>query len=623
MCGLLAYINSSYIGPEKTKRLQNSLDTLAHRGPDAEGFWISDNASIFFGHRRLSILDTSSRSDQPFHRKDLGVSVIFNGEIYNFLNIRNLLSGKGHNFSTSSDTEVLAVAYAEWGSDCISMFDGMFAFVLYDHTKKVIVAARDRVGEKPLFMHFGKQEVVIASELKAILADPDMPHDLDDFGLNTLLGLGYIPAPYSLIKGIIKLPPACFVEIDASSLEYSVSRYWEPPSLLPSITCSSGQLVEELESLLRASIVRQLKADVPITMLLSGGLDSSLLVGLACDEGIEIRTFNFSFSHYDKFDESVYAQELATFFGTSHSSAYLNDFNIIEAIEFVSRNVNEPIGDSSLIPTYLLARDVAKNFKVALGGDGADELFGGYQHHKYSSRFRRAMSNIPSSIAGAAGNIAERSLPVGFPGRNFVRSIGSFRKGSQSFVSPFFDPISRSLLLNAFCERSVEATFSYQLPAHKEQPLMAMRNDFLTYLPYDILAKTDNASMLNSVEMRSPFLSNDIINFSFSFVPDHLKFDELQGKIILKKIASKYFPKSYNFMRKQGFSIPLHEVFNSEDVLDFARSILLSKECIFNNVMIENIFSSYAKGYKNAERIFLLLQLQLWITQNKVKATWQ
>jgi asparagine synthase (glutamine-hydrolysing) len=612
MCGFVAVFDPTSVNKE---RLSCQVDALYKRGPDDKGLWISPDYTVGLGSRRLSINDLSNRGHMPMVSADRKASITFNGEIYNFRLLREELIGKGYQFISNTDTEVVLNGYLEWGSEIVTKLRGMFGFVIFDSrfSNKKFFIARDIVGEKPVFITEQNGGVIIASELSAILSDERVSRNIDPVALDSLLALGYVPGELSLVSGIRKLLPAHAGFFDLKTLVWDIKSYWH----LPKRVHSSNSIEEssvEFYSLLKQSVESQLQADVPVGIFLSGGIDSSLVLAAAAESGArKIKTFNVSFPGGGVFDESVYAKTVAEHFGTEHHTL---DFNseIINEFDFVSENLDEPIGDSSIVPTSLVSRFARQNVKVALGGDGGDELFGGYGSYqmsddKYIKMFSPSVLKIVSQVA--------KRMPVGLPGRNRISSLSGDARARFVSRGIVFNEVDRYRILSNeirdisllnYAQKWRESLTSDNIFSADA----AMRMDFLSYLPCDILTKVDRASMMNSLEVRSPFLTKEIVDFAFSNVPLEYKVGIGFNKKLLKHTASKVLPKNLNLERKQGFSIP-HALWNSKRWHSIIEDEIASlPRSWFNFRELKNLMEISSKQSKVASYFFVLVLLSRW-----------
>ena len=388
---------------------------MTHRGPDSSGIWTSDDSRVGFGHRRLSIIDLSSTGNQPMFDTESKIVIILNGEIYNYKNLRNELISKGHKFQSSSDTETIILSYKEWGVKCVDKFVGMFAFAIYDLSSNKLFMARDRAGEKPLYYYLKNNQLIFSSEIKGILANPLFERYIDYESLDLYLNIGYVPGERSILKGINKLPPAHAIEYDLDKSSINIWRYWDIPKSQVN-EFSNDILINQVEDILSQSISDQLHADVPVGILLSGGIDSSLITAIASKNAKNVKTFNISFPQFNNYDESKHAQLISNHFGTEHFELSADDISP-DIIDTLSNQYDEPIADSSMIPTYLVTNLISKYCKVALGGDGGDEVFGGYNHYNRLLWMETNLNWIPGQIRKFISASSKSILPISLMGK--------------------------------------------------------------------------------------------------------------------------------------------------------------------------------------------------------------
>lgn len=621
MCGLVGVASIKVKGVNDRKWLTSACKTLSHRGPDDTGEWWSKDYRVGMAHRRLSIVDLSSSAHQPMHLTDRGLSIIFNGEIYNHHELKLQLKSLGHSFYSQSDTEVLLVAYAEWGTNCLRYLNGMFAFALYDSTQEKLFMARDRAGEKPLFYRLGNKTLYFASELKALLANQSLPRKIDEESLDCYLSFGYVPGERCIFSGYQKLQPAHALSFDIKNGALKIWRYWQPLDFEDTINnVNELSLVNELESILEDAVQKQLIADVPVGILLSGGLDSSLITAMATRHSNKIKTFSVSFPGYGSFDESIHAKMIASHFKTKHTEIKINvNTNTADLLPKLVSLFDEPIADSSMIPTYLLSQEVKKYCTVALGGDGGDELFAGYHHYQRLLVMQKYLRYSPNFVTHLLSSASKRFLPTGFKGRNYLQNINSNFKSDVPLIATHFDQNERCQLIkkNEKYSTTAESIRQASIPKMHNLITRATLMDFENYLSGDILVKVDRASMAHSLEIRAPFLDHRLIEFAFKKVPPNLKANTKDKKILLKKFASRVLPANFDLKRKQGFSIPLQDWLKKGLLRDHFWDTLTSKDCLFDKKEVMSLFRGQDKGRNNGERIFALVQFELWRKQYK------
>ena len=612
MCGI--------VGAGGTTPLQDrtwlpiARDTLAHRGPDAAGEWWSRCGRVGLAHRRLSILDLSPLGHQPMHLAERGLSIVFNGEIYNFIELRRELEILGHTFRSHSDTEVLLAAYAQWGTECLAKLNGMFAFALFDAQRQQLFLARDRAGEKPLFYHLERGTLYFASELKALLSNPVLPRRVDAEALDCYLAMGFVPADRCILQGYRKLPPAHALTFNLQQGTSRVWRYWQLPEFHESVGgVDEVALLDELEALLEDAVGRQLVADVPVGILLSGGVDSSLVTAMAVRRSSQVRTFSIGFPGHGKLDETPHARLVARHFGTQHTELMAEDATA-NLLPTLARQFDEPMVDSSMVPTFLVSQLVRQHCTVALGGDGGDELFGGYSHYSRLLWMQQRLKWLPKSIRHGVAMLVERVLPPGVKGRNYLQALDVNLETGLPLLASYFDCTTRHLLMRGHPGYSsvAEAIRAAHVPVQSDLLQRATRMDFANYLADDILVKVDRASMLNSLEIRAPLLDVRVIEFAFGKVPSYLKSTVSEKKILLKKLANRVLPSEFDRQRKQGFSIPLTEWLKAGPFRELFWDTLTSHECMFDPKVVVGLLKGQDQGRSNGERLFALVQFELW-----------
>lgn len=612
MCGLAGWVARKPIAKE---RLENALSSMAYRGPDSCGTWSDQKKRVGFGHLRLSIRDLSDTGAQPMRDKS-GNCVVFNGEIYNCDDLRSTLRKRGYHFNGTSDTEVLLAAYQMWGRACLDYLSGMFAFVIFDAQKDELFMARDRCGEKPLYFLQEKTGFYFASELKALMAFDAVDRKIDANAFSQFLTFGYAAGGEAMIAKCRKLKAGHAAVLNIQSLELTEWCYWQLPD-------SESQSLEEfevlsarLESILATSIRQQLVADVPVGILLSGGIDSSLVTALASRSSAQLNTYTVTFGD-GRNHEATNARLIASHFGTNHEELKL-DMNESKGIEAIIRNLDEPIGDSSIIPTYFVSKLVGQKCKVALGGDGGDELFAGYNHYARMVKLLRLTHLMPKSVRILMSKLARNSLPTGMPGRNYLAAF-DIPDGQTPFANVFFDrkmqwQMCRAHTRNALAETSV----TLEDRGGVDFVDAATRLDFLNYLPGSILAKVDRASMLNSLEMRAPFLDPELVTFAFSQLPSASKLNGGHGKQILRHMVRKILPAGFDMSIKQGFEAPVGQWMHQRKFRRIVEDVLLDDGCLFNQKSMRRLIDSIEAGKNNGERIFALLAFEIWRQQNRV-----
>lgn len=611
MCGI-AGIASFRTTPD-SDLVPRMRDTLTHRGPDDAGLWCSPDGAVVLGHRRLSIIDLSPAGHQPMADASGGCQLVFNGEIYNFQEVRELLAARGHQFRSTCDTEVLLEAYRAWGTDCLARLNGMFAFALYDGPRRRLFAARDRAGEKPFFYSHTEGRFAFGSELKALMADPTMPRAVDPAALESYLAFGYVPHAQCMLRGIHKLPPAHALVYDLGIDQVRTWRYWELPEPASAPALDEGSLVDALEQHLLDSVRLRLVADVPVGVMLSGGVDSSLVTAMAARLQPRVKTFTISFPGHGSFDEAPFARTVAEHFATDHQVLAAEPVTL-DLLPELARQFDEPLADSSMVPTALVSRLIRREATVALGGDGGDELFGGYPHHSWVQSQARLRRFVPPGTAPWLRAGMAATLPIGLRGRNYLLGLTGDQRFALGQFNQLFDFTTRRRLLGEPAPADspppewFKASFGPALGTPLQQATVI---DYRTYLPDDILTKVDRASMLHSLEVRAPWLDHRLVEFAFG-LPDRLRATARERKVLPRRLAERLLPPSMDLTRKQGFSLPLDAWFSGEWG-DFTRQVLTDPgQSTFNRDVIESLLEGQARGRINVHRLFALTMFELW-----------
>lgn len=550
--------------------------------------------------------------------------ITFNGEIYNYRDLRKELEARGHLFRSESDTEVILEAYRAWGTECVARLNGMFAFALYDTGSRRLFLARDRAGEKPMFYRLDPGRFAFASELKALMADPFFPRVLNMEGVEQYLAYGYVPGDMCILDGVHKLPQGHAALYDVDAGNFRTWRYWGLPDPSTGDWESPEELTDELERLLECSVRRQLVADVPVGILLSGGMDSSLVTAIAARVSPkQVATFTISFPGHAEFDEGPHARQVAAHFGTRHTELAA-DPSDVRLLPELARQFDEPMADSAMVPTYLVSRMIRRHATVALSGDGGDELFAGYPHYSWLQREERVRRFIPGSLRRRVGLLGEH-LPIGFRGRNHLIGFARDLSWSIAHVNMYFDLDTRRRLISPYLANGWEpdaAPEEYRSGAcaSTHSPLRRITEaDFRTTLVDAYLVKVDRASMLASLEVRAPFLDHRIIEFAFGKVPDSLRATATDRKILLRNLAKRLLPPDFDFRRKQGFTMPLTAWFKGEWGR-YAESVLLTADPgVFDRRAIWELIAGQRKGYANTQRLFALTMFELWRREYRVE----
>jgi asparagine synthase (glutamine-hydrolysing) len=612
LCGISGEIR--YRNKVDDRVCHRLLGRLSHRGPDGAGSFLSPCGRVWLGHRRLSIIDLSDAATQPMTSRDGRYTITFNGEIYNFQDLRFELESLGYTFRSNSDTEVLLVAYEHWDKSCLMHLNGMFAFAIYDRgnngSDPLVFFARDRAGEKPFYYKHTPDSFSFASELKAI----DHSGKIDLAALNFYLALGYVPNSLCLYQGVNKLPPAHSGTYNLRTGDLNISRYWSPPQNEQKSDVDLEEFANEAQRLLFDSVRLRLIADVPVGVLLSGGLDSSLVVAAAAEVSkVPIKTFTISLNN-SHLDESKYASIVAKHFCTDHEVLKASE-NDLEIIDQIGRFVDEPIADSSLLPSWMVSALARGHVKVALGGDGGDELFGGYGDYTSALADARRLGWIPSPFFPIISSLAGH-LPTGLYGRN--RLVGLKGGPLQSLIwgRPYFDPIARKRVLSKDAYASISNAitgpeeFLLSLYHTGQDPIDAMtRTHFGSILPDDFLVKVDRSSMAHGLEMRAPFLDHRLIEWAFGRLPSSCKVQNGQSRILQRVLARRLLPDDLDTNRKQGFSIPINEWLRQQGQKKINERLSMLPESLFQQEEISKLVTGLFQGRANGGRLFSLLML--------------
>ncbi len=618
MCGFVGYKIAEPRKEFTDSLLSSAVDTIHYRGPDHTGFWKSGDGNIALAHKRLSIIDTSSKGHQPFTYDNKEIVIVFNGEIYNFLDLKKELSLLGKKFNSNSDTEVIVAGYSAWGTKIFSRLEGMFSLAIVDNKINKIFLSRDIAGEKPLFYLHRGRSIFFGSEIKPLLALDISKKEIDTQSLNLLFLKGYSPSSKTIFSDISKLDAAHFLEFNCNSGEVILRRYWSLEDKIKQLnpnklTHDLDHLTKKLENLLQVSVTKQLISDVPIGMLLSGGVDSSVLVSLASRNYKNLKTFNVGFNDYEGFDESQHARLIAETYNCDHHEIEASKIDP-SMFDSLAEYYDDPIFDTSMIPTFLLSKAVSKYCKVAIGGDGGDELFGGYPHYDKLLRIKEISKYFPFFLRSNISSFFQSKLPLGLKGKKTLEFFGTDLNTTYPNIAEFYSSKDLKKIFHSYKESSkVESVNPWNKKYINDLVANATFEDFTSYLKGDLLVKVDRASMANSLEVRSPFLDKSIIEFAFLEVPSALKATVSSRKILLKNLACKILPHEFNHQRKQGFSIPINKLLSDPIWSDFFhQKVVDSDPNIFNKKNIFKIIKSFGGYRNNGERIAALIFFMSW-----------
>lgn len=623
MCGIVGFVDSKGRCDEGT--LEVMLKTLHHRGPDNQAFRLhrSNLGTIGLGHSRLSIIDISHSADQPMIYNEF--SIVFNGEIYNYKEIRSVLEADGHVFRTNSDTEVILQAFKKWGVKCIEHFIGMFVFVIFDNLKQKLWLVRDRAGVKPLYYYKKEEHFFFASELKAFMNCPEFDKSLDEEALHVYFDLGYIPAPLSIFSFVKKLEGGCYLELDLNTKKVFINQYWNVFSLFqsPKLDISYDEAKQSLKNLLTSACNYRMIADVPVGVFLSGGYDSALVTAiLQTDRTEKLKTFTIGFERGN--NEAPYARQTANYLGTDHVEMICTEKIAQDIIPELSYYYDEPFADQSAIPTILVSRLAREKVTVALSADGGDELFAGYNRY-FSFRNRiEQLEKIPvglHSIAGWTTNALSSFLPFSKGEEDHrLRGISRYfnaQNGNKDLaLYQSIHSLPHFLKQNAFKSSIHGRGFSLpQKSVFRNSIEMAMAVDFKYYLQDDILTKVDRATMSVSLEGREPLLDHRLVEFA-SQLPIEYKMTKNKGKRILRDIVHDFIPEELMNRPKTGFSVPIFSWLQGDLkflVNDHLSMEQLEKSNIFNSKFVNKTVRDFQdKKFYYKPYIWRLLMFQMW-----------
>jgi asparagine synthase (glutamine-hydrolysing) len=625
MCGITGWANldARTPPPDGAEDLLRSMcDRMVHRGPDSEGYLLDDGIAL--GMRRLAIIDLLT-GEQPTFNEDHSVAAILNGEIYNYRELRADLETRGHSFRSESDTEVLPHLYEEYGRAMVEHLNGMFAFALWDDRRRRLFIARDRFGEKPLYWGVFDRTLLFASEPKVLLAHPSVRPDLNLNALRQYLSFDYVPAPLSIYEGINKLPAAHHLTLEDGRVE--VKRYWRLSYQKQQPVPTVNEAASQLRELLQDSVSMRLVSDVPLGVLLSGGIDSSLVTALAVRASSEtVKTFSISFAE-GSFDESQYARRVAQFLGTDHHEERFSASLAANLIGEIGAWMDEPMSDPSLVPTYLLSRFTRKHVTVALGGDGGDEIFAGYPMY-FGHQMARAYGMIPRGLRNGLIEPLINALPVK------TKNLSFDYRARRFITASHYDPVARHhVWFGSFTPDEQELLLADQVKQASDADIYqdarrmfaecdsnnvteCMQNlDTQLYLAEDILTKVDRASMAVSLEVRAPYLDPRVAEFAAS-LPAHYKLHGYTSKYILKRAAKGLVPSFVWRRGKKGFGVPIAKWLNG-DLRPLARDLLsperLRRGNLFDPAYVAKLQDEHERGIANHRKLlWTLLSFELW-----------
>ncbi|RYY01121.1 MAG: asparagine synthase (glutamine-hydrolyzing) [Gammaproteobacteria bacterium] len=628
MCGIAGFADFKKISTEQD--VQNMAACLQHRGPDGGGSFFAEanDVAVGLGHRRLSIIDLSESANQPMHYN--GLHVIFNGEIYNYNEIRDRLISLGHEFKTHSDTEVILHAWQEWGEKCLDQWRGMFAIALYDEKKEELIFIRDRAGVKPFYYYHHDGIFLFSSELKSITAHKAFKKELNVAAVASFLQYGYVSHPYCIYQYTAKLQPGSLLRLNLRTEEKTTKQYWNVYDYYnkPKLKIDLPEALLETEKILSEAFQLRMVADVPVGVFLSGGYDSSCVTALLQKNSTErIKTFTIGMTD-EAINEAPFAKKVAEHLGTDHTEYYCTAQEALQIIPELPHFYDEPFADSSAIPTILVSRLARKNVTVALSADAGDEIFAGYNRYDYLMRYGKRLHSIPKPIrkmaAAAMHTIPSENIP-------YLRNKYNFHSRYNKIRNLLNNPSPSEMLKNlseVFNQKEIQSLFakpvqelstehvSLELKQTFYEPLLYMMAvDYKTYLVDDILQKVDRATMSVSLEGREPFLDQQIIEWAAQ-LPTAFKYHEGQKKFILKQIVHKHIPKEIMERPKMGFGIPI-EAWLKNELRELVKENLndanLKKHNLFDVDAVQNLLREFFSGRtEHHVKVWYLLMFQMW-----------
>ena len=628
MCGIAGFID---FHKKSTKsNIQSMIEPLNHRGPDSEGVSLfkSKNAIIGFGHKRLSIIDLSQTGKQPMTLNQLHIT--YNGEIYNYQEIKNELLELGHHFNGESDTEMILHAYTEWGIKAVERFIGMFAIALFDEKKQEVVFIRDRAGVKPLFYYQKNDLILFSSELKSFHEHPEFEKKLDLNAVAAYMQYGNVPTPHCIFKNCGKIKPGHYLKINLENKSQQEIQYWNVYDFYnqPKLNLSFPEAKIQTKELLKSAFNYRMVADVPVGVFLSGGYDSTTVSSLIQVESTaRLKTFTIGVPDIG-LNEAPYARDIAKHLGTDHTEINCTEEEAIEMIKDLPFFYDEPFADSSAIPTTLVSKAARKDVTVALSADGGDEIFGGYNRYDFMHRYGKTLNSIPKAVrkilVGAMGNISSEKIPVLKDKYNFhnryeklktVLNDPSEKEIMLSLSQQFNDEQMKSVMKSEFTSLPTMFQSKEMLEDFKSPLSYMMAIDFQTYMLDDILQKVDRATMTNSLEGREPMLDHRILEFAAQ-LPDEYKYQNGIKKRILREITHDYIPKELLDRPKMGFAIPIAKWLKNElrdHVEEYLNEDRIEKQGIFNWEFITKLKMDFYKGRKEYDsKLWYFLMFQMW-----------
>ncbi len=615
MCGIVGYCTKKQV-QESQAALKRAVGLLKHRGPDGSGYHFSQEVGL--GHSRLAIIDVLT-GEQPLFNEDGTLALVVNGEFYNYRRLNRVLEQSGHRFKSRSDSETFIHLYEDLSiSEALNSLNGMWALALWDENRKRLVLARDRAGKKPLYYSLSSSRLLFASEIKALLTFPDLDLSIDETALALYLKYGYVPAPYSIYKAIHKFPAASYGVYEKGQL--SIQPYWQLPDSVDH-SHTEAEWREELSETLDDAVKLRLVSDVPLGAFLSGGIDSSLIVS-DMTHHVQGRVKSFCIGFDDpSYDESAHAQTTARYLGTEHHMHTVK-FDKVDELPYLASHFDEPFADASSLPTWFLCKYTKEHVTVSLSGDGGDELFGGYRRY-LAGRLSGAYLSIPKNIRGRFIEAIVNRLPA--PGGYYGNSI--FKK-AKLFVAAAnrYEQNPMDLSPSVFTDEDLVSIFpDLVTPSYGKDPLLSatalspdyntvetmLRNDFITYLPDDILVKVDRMSMYHALEVRCPFLDHRVVEIAHR-MPLKFKIMGFNSKAIIRRIAETQLPSQICKRSKQGFMLPL-DIWFRRELKSFIHDILNDRNALWSKTQASELLKEHIRGQRDhALKLWSLAVLGLW-----------
>lgn len=627
MCGIVGIFDKNT--SPSSEEILKMRDAFPYRGPDDAGIWIRPQGLVAFGHRRLSILDPTPAGHQPMHDRDSRLCIVYNGEVYNYLEVRDVLRNKGHLFSTGTDTEVILKAYQEWGSGCLRHFNGMFAIAIWDEEQKSLFLARDRLGIKPLYYYENNDRFYFASEIKAIVAALKELPGLSTHLIDVYMSFGYVAGEETLLNGVKRLLPGRFMVVNSKNTE--IRKYWE-------LTFDNNQdhglayYLEQSRELLEDAVQIRLRSDVPLGIFLSGGLDSSTVVGILAGKVPErLKTFSVAYDFGPEYDETRYARLVAKKFNTEHHEIFITPTDFQSFVPDCIWLMDEPVTESAAISLYFVSRLAKEHVTVVLSGEGSDEVFAGYDFYRYMLLLEKYRKLVGSKQAVMLSKIGSSLLPDASKVRKYLllganrlekryKGISTYEDGSKDglYVNDFF------CYLSNIAENQTQLFIEKLFEDTKENDSLSrmLYFDIRTWLIDDLLIKADRMSMAASLELRVPFLDYRLVEFVAN-MPSKYKVNGTVTKFLLKEMMKDALPKEIIHRKKMGFPTPLKKMFETH-LAGYAKDLLLDRAaCIrdyFKVSEIERLLYEHSKGTQDHHRrIWQLVVLEGWMQMYKTK----